>query len=107
MSTRRIAAILASAATLAATATLALLTAAPALARIPFEPGDSYASTRTEQPTTTNDAACLSLTNTAPSATTIALTSVSEPAARCSLAPSLAQRRLIHMDLIRSLRDDH
>jgi hypothetical protein len=100
MSMRRVAA------TLASTATVAMLSAAPALAQIPFEPGDSYPSTRTEQPTTRSDPACLSLTNTAPSPTTIALTGVSEPAAHCPPVPSLPERRLIHADLIQSLRDD-
>jgi hypothetical protein len=101
MSIRRVAA------TLASTATVAMLTAAPALAQVPLEPGDSYPSTRTEQQTTTSDPACLGHASTTASASAIALTSVSEPVAQCSLAPSLLQRRLIHADLIQSLRDAH
>lgn len=95
------------AAAFASTATLVMLASAPVQAQIPFEPDDSYPSTRTQQPATNSDKACLRLTNTAPNAPTIPPTGGYEPRGQCSLVPSLPQRRLTHADLIQALRDGH
>jgi hypothetical protein len=68
----------------------AVLTATPAAARVPPDPGDPY-GTNSPCPMT--------------AAHQIASASAADPIYRCPHTLTLAERRLIHADLIQALRD--
>jgi hypothetical protein len=105
------------AATVAPAVAFCVLSGAPALAQVPPAPGESSPSTPAEQPTTTSGTVCLldaaGITGAAHStflrggtdASASAQLGISRPAEGCLSTPSLAERRLIHADLLQVIRD--
>jgi hypothetical protein len=105
------------AATVASVVALAALTGAPALAHVPPEPGESSPSVPAEQQPTTSGNVCLleaagstsvvlsPFLGAGTDASASAQFGTSRSAEGCLTIPSLAERRLIHADLLQVIRD--
>jgi hypothetical protein len=100
------------AATVASAVAFCVLSGAPALAQVPPEPGKSLPSARAGGTVCLLDVA--GITGAAPSpfprggidVSASAPISISGPAEGYLPTPSLAERRLIHADLLQVIRDD-